>query len=55
MYTAFALFAILYMKNTNERIKTFKPSIFNSFITVLLLIWSILSFAGVSTFLYFNF
>lgn len=55
IFTVFALFAILHMKNTNERIATYKPTIYASCISVVLLIWSILSLSGVSTFLYFNF
>ncbi|MGL5972802.1 MAG: MBOAT family O-acyltransferase [Oscillospiraceae bacterium] len=55
LFFAFCFFAVLQMKNTNERIKTFKPTITTSLVSVFLLIWSIISFTGVSTFLYFNF
>lgn len=51
----FSLFAVVCMKNTNERIDTFKPTILISCVSVILLVWSILSLSGVSTFLYFNF
>ena len=54
-FFAFALFAILGMKNTNERMNRFKPSAPLSLVTAVLLVWSILSFGGVSTFLYINF
>ena len=33
----------------------FKPTIFNAMITAVLLVWCVVSLAGVSTFLYFNF
>ena len=45
----------LFTKNTFEKSKTFTPNIFNLIVVVILLVWSITSFAGVSTFLYFNF
>lgn len=35
--------------------KEFKPGIGNGLISVILLVWCVLSFSGVSTFLYFNF
>ena len=54
-FFAFALFAILGMKNTNERMNRFKPSAPLSLVTAVLLVWSILSFGGISTFLYINF
>lgn len=54
-FFAFAMFAILGMKNTNERMNTFKPTFRMSLTTGILLVWSILSFGGVSTFLYINF
>ena len=43
------------LKNTNERISEFKPKISNAVVTVVLIAVSILSFSGVSTFLYFHF
>lgn len=51
----FAIFAVLFMKNTNERIDAFKPTIGRALTSVIVLVWCILSFAGVSVFLYFNF
>lgn len=51
----FALFASLAMKNTNERIETFRPTLKNAICTVVFLVWGIVSLSGVSTFLYFNF
>lgn len=45
----------LFTKNVLERVKQFRPKVINLLTTVFLLIWSILSLSGVSTFLYFNF
>ena len=42
-------------KNVQERVKLFRPKFSNLLSTVLIMIWSILSLSGVSTFLYFNF
>ena len=47
------LFVALGPKNLYE--KKFKPGIVNALISVILLVWCIMSFSGVSTFLYFNF
>lgn len=52
---AFAFFASAFMKNTNERVLTFRPSYPKVLITSGLLFWCIMSFAGVSSFLYWNF
>ncbi len=52
---AFAFFASVFMKNTNQRISNFKPSMPKALLTPCVLVWSIMSFAGVSTFLYWNF
>lgn len=46
---------VLIFKNTNEKTDTFKPTIAKSIITVVLLVWCVLSFTGVSTFIYQNF
>lgn len=51
----FAMFASVCMKNTNERINDFNPTYPKVFVTTALLFWSIMSFAGVSSFLYWNF
>lgn len=51
----FVWFAALYMKNTNERIAIFQPTVKKGLVTFFLLVLSILSFSGVQTFLYFNF
>ena len=52
---AFALFASIFLKNTNERILVFKPDFVRTIITAVILVWCIMSFAGVSSFLYWNF
>lgn len=55
IFFAFTFFAILCMKNTQERVEEFKPSTRNAIISAVLLVMSIISLSGVSTFLYFNF
>lgn len=52
---AITVCAVLYTKNTSERLDSFKANISMMIIIPFLLIWSILSFSGVSTFLYVNF
>lgn len=42
-------------KNTQERMAAFRPTLANCLVTALLLAYCILSFAGVSSFLYWNF
>ena len=41
--------------NAVEKTNKFKPSVINIIKVVILLVWSIISFGGISTFLYFNF
>ena len=52
---AFALFASTIMKNTQERLKQFKPSKKMVIVMVVLLVWSIMSMSEVSNFIYVNF
>ena len=52
---AFAFMASVFMKNTNERTLAFKPTYPKVLLTTGLLFWCIMSFAGVSSFLYWNF
>ena len=47
------LFVALIPKNLYE--KEFRTGILNALVSVILLVWCIMSFSGVSTFLYFNF
>ena len=51
----FAFVASVFLKNTSERIQSFKPTYLKAFLTTGLLFWCIMSFAGVSSFLYWNF
>lgn len=51
----FAFIASVLMKNTNQRISAFKPTYTKVLLTSGMLFWCIMSFAGVSTFLYWNF
>ena len=48
-----AFFIVLNFRNSKEI--EFKPTIFNSLLTVILMLWSVVSLSGISTFLYFNF
>ncbi len=41
--------------NANEKMQKFTPGVYKIFSTAVLLVWCIFSFAGMSTFLYFNF
>lgn len=50
---AAALLLVLLPKNCQE--KKFVPGVGNALGSVVLLVWSVLSFSGLSTFLYFNF
>ncbi|MEE3427343.1 MAG: MBOAT family O-acyltransferase [Ruminococcus sp.] len=45
----------LFTKNVQENTRLFKPKMSNLLTSGLLMVWSILSLSGVSTFLYFNF
>ena len=51
----FALTASVFMRNTNEKMAVFKPDLRKSVCTALTLFWCIMSFTGVTTFLYWNF
>jgi alginate O-acetyltransferase complex protein AlgI len=54
-FTAGALAAVLGMRNAAERAARFRPTALSSAMTAVLLVWCVLSFSGVSVFLYFNF
>lgn len=49
------LFAIFFMKNTQEKLAEEKYTLQRSLITVFLLVWCVISLSDVSEFLYFNF
>ena len=46
---------VVFCRNSNEYSRTFRPGIATLLVTYLLLICSILSLSGVSSFLYTNF
>lgn len=48
-------FAIYFMKNTQEKMETKKLSVVRSLVTIILIVWSVISLSDVSEFLYFNF
>ena len=55
VFVCIALYAGVCMKNTHERVAAFTPKFRTSLVTIILLIWSVLSFSEVGTFLYVNF
>ena len=52
---AFSFIASVFMKNTTQRITNFTPSALKAMFTSCVLVWFVMSLAGVSTFLYWNF
>lgn len=55
LFLAFCVFICVFTKNSAERLEISSLSVKESLVTIVLLTWCIFSFAGVSTFLYFNF
>lgn len=55
LFFVITILLVLGSKNVQEKIECFYPNIWKVIMTVLLLVWCILSFSGISTFLYFNF
>lgn len=58
MLMAFFLTALVLSvggSNAYEKMKKFKPTALNMFITLFLIMWCVCSLTGISTFLYFNF
>lgn len=53
LFMFIGLFVSLVPKNLYE--KKFKPGMGNALMSIIMLVWCIMSFSGVSTFLYFNF
>ena len=53
IFLSLALFAVLNLKNSKEI--EFKPTAVRSVLTVVFMVWSIVSLSGISEFLYFNF
>lgn len=54
-FFAFGLFSCLLLKNTNDRLNSFQPSVGLALFTSTMFILSVLSFTGISVFLYWNF
>lgn len=54
-YFVIAFVLIFGKKNAYEKMQSFTPNVKNWLVTVFLLVWCLFSFAGISTFLYFNF
>lgn len=52
---AAVLLLVFFGKNAVDYVKTVKPGVMHSLIMAVLLVWSVLSLTGVSTFLYVNF
>ena len=50
-----SMIACFTMKNTQEKLAEFKPTIRKMWITIFLLFWSVISLSGISEFIYFNF
>lgn len=54
-YFVVALFLLLGSKNAYDKMQSFRPTAARMITTLFLLVWSVFSFTGISTFLYFNF
>ena len=54
-YFLLAMVLAVGFHNAYEKMCSFKPTVCNLLLTSFLLLWCVFSFAGVSTFLYFNF
>ena len=54
-YIFVPLAGAVFCKTVSQRMNDMKPNVVNMLVTALLLVLCILSFSGVSTFLYFNF
>jgi len=55
LLAAFCMYASVGMKNVHERLAVFKPTFGRAAVAVVLILWSVVSLSGVTTFLYFNF
>lgn len=53
MFILGAFFVVLNFRNSREI--DFKPTVVNSLLTVIFILWSVVSFSGISIFLYFDF
>ena len=52
---ALAILVVLNMRNSNDRMREMKPTVGSALATAVLIVWSILSFSGVTAFVYWNF
>lgn len=55
IFVAVSVIMIFFSQNAYRRVKTCRMGVMSTLLTAALLIWSIISFGGVSTFLYMNF
>lgn len=55
IFVAVSVIMIFFSQNAYRRVKTCRVGVMSTLLTAALLIWSIISFGGVSTFLYMNF
>lgn len=55
LFIAAAIFLIFFRKNLSETEESHKPCLLSTVSLSVLFVWCVLSFSGVSTFLYFNF
>ena len=55
VFTIVALGITFFGKNIDALANQWKPKVMNGLITAVLFVWCVISFSGVSTFLYFNF
>ena len=55
LYYFLALFIVLGSRNSHELMAAFKPNLKNMLWTAVLIVASVMSLSGISTFLYFNF
>lgn len=55
IFALILLFAVFFLKNTQEKMQVYKPGIKKIGITVLLLTWSIISLSNITDFIYVNF
>lgn len=54
-YFVIAYILLLFCRTAYEKMQNFKPTVVYLGVSLFLLLWSMFSFAGISTFLYFNF
>ena len=55
LFYVLGLFLVLGTKNSVEKMERFRPTVWNMLVSAVLAAWCVVSFSGISTFLYFNF